>query len=303
MKKSLIECNVFKKQGVERFVKQSDVVRGVVEDNGPPSASYTTCPPIDVDDVAKRISDDDAAERVVDECDDFDKTDEATDRRGDWDDDSGVMEMVVASPASSSTPKTKKANAKTRQKRKAPGRKQGQKAVKWTKAERLWLWECIVFLRRGKTLLAGVQGWKAVHELFCTRQFGTTERSEGAIRSQMDVIQRGGLTEMEREEVRQRVAKEQDEMFCLVDGVSVDLSFDLCETSGEGSDLSGAIDFVREQVADMADDNGMSGLVDAVSGAALVAGHDGRTQQKGPLQAREDTRWVVEHLTSIQLCC
>ena len=75
MKKSLIECNVFKKQGVERFVKQSDVVRGVVEDNGPPSASYTTCPPIDVDDVAERISDDDAAERVVDECDDFDKTD------------------------------------------------------------------------------------------------------------------------------------------------------------------------------------------------------------------------------------
>ena len=98
----------------------------------------------------------------------------------------------------------------------------------------------------------------------------------------MDVIQRGGLTEMEREEVRQRVAKEQDEMFCLVDGVSIDLSFDLCETSGEGSDLSGAIDFVREQVADMADDNGMSGSVDAVSGAALVAGIDSRTQQEGP---------------------
>ena len=98
----------------------------------------------------------------------------------------------------------------------------------------------------------------------------------------MDVILGGGLTEMEKEEVRQRVAKEQDEMFGLVDGVSVDLSFDLCETSGEGSDLSGAIDFVREQVADVADGNGMSSSVDAVSGAILVARNDGRTEQEGP---------------------
>ena len=274
MKNSRIKFNVSKKQSVVRPTgpaKQSGIVRGV-EDNGSPSAAvastllvqYTSCPTFD------------------DEYDDFDGADEVTDRGGDWDDDNGVMETVVGSPASSSTPKTKKANAKTRQKRKAPGRKKGQKAVTWTKAERLWLWECIVFLQRGKTLLEGVQGWKAVHELFCKRQFGTTERSEGAIRSQMDVIQRGGLTEMEREEVRQGVAKEQDEMFCLVDGVSVDLSFDLCETSGEGSDVSGAIDFVREQVVDMADGNGMSGSVDAVSGAALVAGNDGRTQQEGP---------------------
>ena len=110
MKKSLIECSVFKKQGVERFVKQSDVVRGVVEDNGPPSASYTTCPPIDVDDVAERISDDDAAEHVVDdEFDDSEETNEETVGAmgvgGDWDGDSVVMETEgprteVATPGS-----------------------------------------------------------------------------------------------------------------------------------------------------------------------------------------------------------
>ena len=114
MKNSRIKFNVSKKQSVVRPTgpaKQSGIVRGV-EDNGSPSAAvastllvqYTTCPTFD------------------DEYDDFDGADEVTDRGGDWDDDNGVMETVVGSPAPSSTPKTKKANGKSRQKRKAPGR-------------------------------------------------------------------------------------------------------------------------------------------------------------------------------------
>ena len=80
MKNSRIKFNVSKKQSVVRPTgpaKQSEVVRGVVEDNGPPSALYTTCPPIDVDDVAERNSEDDAAELVA-EFDDFGETDEET---------------------------------------------------------------------------------------------------------------------------------------------------------------------------------------------------------------------------------
>ena len=47
-------------------------------------------------------------------------------------------------------------------------------------------------------------------------------------------------------------------MFCLVGGVSIDQSFDLLETPGEGSDVSGAIDRLHGQVVDMADGKGMS---------------------------------------------
>ena len=77
---------------------------------------------------------------------------------GDWDGASGLMETEVAAPGSSSTPKTKKANAKTRQKKKAPGKGKGQRVVKWSKEERLWLWECICWVRCDKALLEGVQG-------------------------------------------------------------------------------------------------------------------------------------------------
>ena len=75
MKKSYNKSNVFRKQDVELDVKQSDVGRGVVVDNGSPTASYTTCRPNDVDDIAGR-NNDDAAERVVDE---FDKSAECFD--------------------------------------------------------------------------------------------------------------------------------------------------------------------------------------------------------------------------------
>ena len=46
-------------------------------------------------------------------------------------------------------------------------------------------------------------------------------------------------------------AKEEDEMFCLVDGVSINHLFDLFDTIGEGFIVSGATDLVREQVVDM----------------------------------------------------
>ena len=146
MNKSYKKCNVFRKQDVELSVKQSDVGRGVSVDNGSSTASYTTCPPIDVDDMAE-WDDDYADDIIIDEFDDFDETDGDTGGMvgscGDWDGASGVMETEVAAPGSSSTPKTKKANAKTRQKKKAPGRGKGQKVVKWSREERLWLWECI----------------------------------------------------------------------------------------------------------------------------------------------------------------
>ena len=45
--------------------------------------------------------------------------------------------------------------------------------------------------------------------MFIECKFGTTERSVGAIQSQMGVIQGGKLTVVEREEVREKVAKEQ----------------------------------------------------------------------------------------------
>ena len=52
--------------------------------------------------------------------------------------------------------KTKtKVNAKTRQKRKAPGREKSQKVAKWTKEKQFWLLECIVFIPHGKTLWKG----------------------------------------------------------------------------------------------------------------------------------------------------
>ena len=60
-------------------MKQSDVGRGVSVDNGSSTASYTTCPPIDVDDMAQWNND--AGDVVVDEFDDFDKNDED---RGVW---------------------------------------------------------------------------------------------------------------------------------------------------------------------------------------------------------------------------
>ena len=66
MKKSNNKSNVFRKQDVELYVKQSDVGRGVAVDNGSPTASYTTCRPNDVDDIAERNNDvDDAAESVL----------------------------------------------------------------------------------------------------------------------------------------------------------------------------------------------------------------------------------------------
>ena len=176
--------------------------------------------------------------------------------RGDWDDDRGVMETPVATPVSSSTPKTKTTNARTRQTKKAPGRAKGQKAEKWTRDERLWLWECICMVQRGHTLLKGRQGWKAVHEVFKEKKFGSTERSEGAIQSQFKVIKGGGLSLVERDVVKQKVAKIQSEMF----GVSLDESFDgRFETSGESAELTGEIDFVCEQVLERMD---VVGVVD-----------------------------------------
>ena len=116
---------------------------GMVVGRGQPTTlSYTTR--------ALVIEDD------YDEYDEFDRTDKETvdmgggdggwggdgGRGGDggWGGDDGIMEVLVATPGASSTPKmtkTKKANAKTRQKRKTRGREKGQKTVKWTKEERL----------------------------------------------------------------------------------------------------------------------------------------------------------------------
>ena len=241
----------------------------------PTTPSYTTCP-LEVEDDYDEY----------DEFDNFDKVtldmgggdgglggngglggDGGSGGNGGWGGDDGIMDSPVATPGASSTPKatkTKKANAKTRLKRKTRGREKGQKTVKWTKEERLWLWECHSWIRRGKTLGVaagrkpeGVQGWKAVHELFCTKEFGTTERSEGALRSQMEVILGGGLTEMEREEVGQRALSEQLAWF----GESFDQSFGGFESAVEGLDASCDVDFVREEIGDKQDE-------------ALTAGND-----------------------------
>ena len=41
---------------------------------------------------------------------------------------------------------------------------------------------------------------------------------------------------------------------------------------------------MQEQVVDMADGKGINGSVDAVSGAALIVGIDGRTEQERPMR-------------------
>ena len=204
--------------------------------------TYTTCPVFD---------------------DDFDETDDETDDEGGYmgggggggmvGGDDGVLGTPVESPGATSTPKTNRtrvANRKTRQKRKTRGREKGQKTVKWTKDERLWLWECASWVLRGVPrlgkLAAGKQGWKEIHEVFCTRDFGTTKRSVGALRSQLDVILGGKLTVMERQEVVQKVARD----LSAWSGESFDETFEGFESGGEGSDVSGEVDFAREVVGD-----------------------------------------------------
>ena len=88
----------------------------------------------------------------------------------------------------------------------------------------------------------GVQGWKAV-ELFFTKEFGTTERSEEALWPQMDVILGRGLTEMERDDVGWRALREQLPWF----GESFDQSFELFESSVEGLDASGELTLCRKK--------------------------------------------------------
>ena len=207
-----------RRQGVERpsgAVKQSDSGRVVGGNGRPATVSYTTCP-IDVDGAAER-------NRAG-----FD---------GDVDVDGGAGDVgglrAMATPLSSSTPKTRKANEKTRLKKKR-GMTPGTKVTKWTHEERLWLYECVLFVRRGRTASGRLQGWKEIHELYSSR--GYTSRAQQALLSQMKVIEGGKLTELEKEEVRCKVQAELTVMF----PDSVDETFD----GFDDSDMSDAIDFV-----------------------------------------------------------
>lgn len=213
--------NKARRQGVERptgAVKQSDSGSAVGGNGRAAAVSYTTCPIVD-----------DAADRISDGTED----DEPCGG------DVGVF-GTVATPLSSSTPKTRKANEKTRLKRKR-GMTPGRKVTKWTKEERLWLWECVLFVRRGKTGLGRHQGWNEIHELYSSK--GYTSRARQALLSQMKVIEGGRLTEMEKEEVRGKVTKDLAEMF----GDSVDETFegfDVSEDGAQDGSLTDTIDFV-----------------------------------------------------------
>ena len=164
MKKSYNKSNVFRKQDVELDVKQSDVGRGVAVDNGSPTASYTTCRPNDVDDIAEQSNDvDDGAERVVDE---FDKSaecfdigrevgvelsDDQVEAAGGVDEKCELVDGVMSPghvPLKQSSPVEKK--------------RKGRIPLVETK----WIWECAVSVRKlGKR--CGYS--KKVYEMFLSR--------------------------------------------------------------------------------------------------------------------------------------
>ena len=211
-----------KRQGVERptgAAKQSDSGRAVGGNGRATTVSYTTCPIVD-----------DAADRISDGMEDEPEG-------GDGVGDVGVL-GTVATPLSSSTPKTRL--------KKKRGMTPGQKVTKWTREERLWLWECVLLVRRGMTVLGGRQGWTEIHELYSIK--GYVPRAKQALLSQLKVIEGGKLTVMEREEVRQKVQKDLTMMF----GDSVDESFE----GFDESDMSDTIDFAIdvEKVDDGEDD-------------------------------------------------
>ena len=73
----------------------------------------------------------------------------------------------------------------------------------------------------------------------------------------------------------------------MVDGVSIDQSFDLFEATDEISNVD-EINFVRGQDVDMADGKRMSGPVDMESGTALITGIDGRTEEERPMAGKQE---------------
>ena len=85
-------------------------------------------------------------------------------------------------------------------------RKKKGRGIGWTDAERIWLYEC--FERSGGVKRDGYI--KKVDDSYNSKNM--THRSRAAIIAQLKVIEGGGLTGLQRSEIKERIQKEKDEI-------------------------------------------------------------------------------------------
>ena len=105
------------------------------------------------------------------------------------------------------------------------------KCVKWTQAEREWLWEFnVTFARNG-----GRSGYmKTLYDLYAMGEVYTLNpRSQASLVNQLKVIEAGGLTAMRRDEIRKKVMKELQEWFGDSDE-EVEMDWQVDKEDGEG---------------------------------------------------------------------
>ena len=148
-----------------------------------------------------------------------------------------------------------------KRKKGGPEKMTGKVSIRWTKEERLWFFECMCWCRH--------LGMGEVARKFNCGRYGP-ERGLPSLYAQAKVIHGGGggLTEMEKEEIDQKVLDEKRKMVAEMEGIRWDKTFhgwwcDTCVTVLEGDEDESQEHEVREMTGDVRDRDGdeLSGMV------------------------------------------
>ena len=140
-----------------------------------------------------------------------------------------------------------------KRKKGGPEKMTGKVSVRWTKEERLWFFECMCWCKH--------LGMVEVARNFNGRY--EPERGLPSLYAQAKVIHGGGggLTEMEKEEIDQKVLAEKRKMVAEIEGIRWDKSFhgwwcDTCVTVVDGEDDESQEHEVSEATGDVRDGDG-----------------------------------------------
>ena len=179
-----------------------------------------------------------------------------------------------------------------KRKKDGPEKMTGKVSIRWTKEERLWFFECMCWYRH--------LGMAEVAKRFNCGRYGP-ERGLPSLYAQAKVIHGGGggLTEMEKDEIDQKVLAEKRRMVAEMEDIRWDKTFhgwwcDTCVTVVEGDEDEPQEHDVSEVSGDDEDGNERSGVVEEIDMGLDEDGFEDGEERRDMVEGDEEPVRRVE---------